>query len=467
MEQDMDKKGLIQWYDRNRWKVFLVTLASSVVVCILFAISNAFDLAQGFMLCEPEYIDYYKNYQSERIASANSIALITVIISLVMLIISLKNFKARYKSGVSVYNIALIAHIYSLGRYMYIMFDVYERIPYVGILYVALILYMLLALIINVIHFRKYRDTFTENNNIGGVVIGTTLLLLGLVVISMSGTAVEKANIKKEKDKYAAKEFGKMYEVLWVEPDESINENPIGFVGLQYVNLFNDRGRTYTAEELEQAINNSYYYTGSWYAIKEFNEDCKAIEEKYDFRKYSIDEDPDNQEGYEIFYQLVYRRLLCTGNEMASSTTTDEEKYDACLYVYKLLSSGKSMDKIGNTGDVITITYDGKPEAGENAVFTFSSDTENVYGVVEKWNGVVAVGIDDDTDRYYVYAEDELTFEEGCIYRADIAIYPEITYYFDEDVEIKLEGVDYEELEYTVYEDCILVEMWFEATDKQ
>lgn len=464
MDQELKTKGLIQWYDRNRWKVFLVTLALSVVVCILFAISNAFNLEQGFVVCEPEFVDYYRNYQGERIDSANTMAFVAVVISFVMLVISSKGFKKRDKCGALVYNIALVAQIYSLTRYMYIMLDVYELIPYVDILYVVIILYLLVVLFANVIHFGKYRDTFTEGNSNGVMVVAPILLVLGLVAISMSGTSVKKANIEKEKDKYAAREFGEMYEVLWVEPDESIDENLVGFVALQYVNLFNDREKNYTEEEMEQAIDNAYYNTGSWYAIKEFNQDCKAIEEKYDFRKYSIDEDSDNQEGHEIFYQLVNRRLRCTGKDpLDRKYITNDEKCDACVYVHDLLATGKSMDKIGNAGDVITIIYDGNPESGEKAVYTFSSNVENIYGVVCKWNGVTKVGIDDNIDEHFPYKDEELTFEKGCIYRADIALYPEITYYFDENVEIRLEGIDYEKMEYTVQKDCILVELWFEV----
>jgi len=82
-----------------------------------------------------------------------------------------------------------------------------------------------------------------------------------------------------------------------------------------------------------------------------------------------------------------------------------------------------------------------KLEAGEKAVFTCSSDIDNIHTVIRKWNGVVKVGIDDDIDECFVYADDELIFEEGCIYRAEITIYPEITYYFDENIEVNLEGI--------------------------
>lgn len=464
MEQEMNKKGLIQWYDRNRWKIFIATFVLNVAVCILFAVANAVDLERGIILCQPEFEDYYENYQGERIASANVTAFVTVVISFIMLLISLKGFKKKEKPAVVIYNVALASQIYSLGRYVFIMLDVYKRIPYIGIFYVVVIIYIFFVLLLNVRHLGRYRETFTDVNDNGKVIVVSVILILGLVGISMLGTGVEKANIEKEKNIYAAKEFGKTYDVLWVEPGDSIEESPIGFSGLQYVNLFNDRGRTYSASEMEEAINNSYYYTGSWYSIKEFNEDCEKIEEKYDFRKYSIDQDPDNQKDYEIFYQLVNRRLRCNGMDpLDRDYITSEERYDACVHVHKLLSTEKTMDKIGSEGDVITITYDGNQNAGEKAVYTCSSDVENVYGVISKWNGVTKVGIDDNIDEHFPYKDEALAFEDGCIYRADIAIYPEITYYFDENVEVKLEGIDYEEIEYTVQKDCITVTVWFYA----
>ena len=46
MEQNLKKTGITQWYDRNRWRVFLVTFALSVVICVMFAIANTFNMVK-------------------------------------------------------------------------------------------------------------------------------------------------------------------------------------------------------------------------------------------------------------------------------------------------------------------------------------------------------------------------------------------------------------------------------------
>ena len=466
-EEKIVQRGLLKWFDENRKKVFFVTLMLSVISCVLFLVSVINDIHVGFILGAPEYREFYKNDLGEKLAGFSTSTAFTMMICTVLFFIARRDYDCREKCGLWFYNIALVAQCFALGKYIYTMLTLFKRLPYLGIFYIAVIIFFILVLAVNIIHGRKYKDTFS---NIGyyGILMFFVLLFTGvIVVVSFISTKEIKGFIDEGKEKYAAKEFGYMNRVLWVDEDDEINEDVHGLIGLQYVNLFNERGRTYTAQELEEAIDNMYNNSGSWYVIKEFNEDVKAIEEKYDFRQFSYDEDSQYQKGYEIFFQLVYRRLRFDGMELISSGDRPnyQDKCDACVYVYDQLVRGNSMEQIGESKDEYTYSYDGEIKDGEKALYTLTTDVDLTYPIVKEWSRVAYVGATDNIDLYMPHFDDEMTFQNGNVYKAKIIIYPEITYCFNTDVNICLEGFDYEKMEYTVSEDAIVANLWFTVGD--
>lgn len=456
------EKGVLTWYNNKRTAMHTLALNLNLGMGGLYLIFAIFNLDKWFVIGRPEYNDFFQKFDNGQIASVVASTLVSMTAVIVLIMNSTYTFNKREKVGVWLFDIALIVQVLAVARYTFVVMKVCGAISGTAILYLLLAVFSLFLLVINTLHYRKYKDEF-QGNSLKKFGIILEVVLLGVfVAYSVSSVEKDRNIVNEAKQKYEESEYSDMKFRLGLIGDELPSQDKWSTVGINYVNLFNDRGRTYTPEEIDQAIQHMKNDTGSWYVIKEINDDFEAIEEKYDFTQYSIDEYPQSQDGNEIYEQLVYRRIKSLGMKRynEASEPTQEDIQDACLYVYELLSSGKSMDKIGEQGDIITVTYGGEIKPGEQVSYDVSSDNELAYPIVAGWSRVAYVGGIDEIESYTMDAVDGKPIENGNIYKVDITIYPEITYYFNRDIEVKLEGIDCNKVEYFVYENYIAINVW-------
>lgn len=456
MEKDTvtQKMNILEWYGSKREKVLRAFTGFATFIFLVFLFGIFFDVDAGFITGKPsmpEFDIFYKESIFDIISKANVIDLVLAAVFLFLFKYIKADVKENQVRGVWLYNIILIGEALFLGKHLVVDLIFFGRFPFLGIIYVALILSAVFVAILNYIHYRNNKDAYVDSVEDGGIVVCIVMAVL-TIVISAVGIKEVVADVRMKEDEYASYVYRDFRDVLKVDGENSINGYPHAYITLQYVNLFNDRGRIYTPEEMDEAIYNLVYYGGdshysdkSWYPIVEFNEDLDAIEEKYDFSQYSYKNsvEPD----YFVFGILVRRRL-----ESLSQRGTgfyeefDKEEVDAaCKYVYDFLLTGKPIEEIGEDGEEIVITIPNKVDAGEAGYYDIDTNYENAYATIVYWS---KVDNGETTETFSSAEKEEFTFEEGCTYMAKINIYPEITYCFNENMKIVVEGLECDEISF-------------------
>ncbi|MBE5947165.1 MAG: hypothetical protein E7259_09575 [Lachnospiraceae bacterium] len=449
-----ETKNILEWYGSKREKVLRAFTGFATFIFLVFLFGIFFDVDAGFITGKPsmpEFDIFYKESISDIISKANVIDLVLAAVFLFLFKYIKVDVKGNQVRGVWLYNIILIGEALFLGKHLVVDLIFFGRFPFLGIIYVALILSAVFVAILNYIHYRNNKDAYVDSVEDGGIVVCIVMAVL-TIVISAVGIKEVVADVRVKEDEYAAYVYRDTYEVLRVAGDSSINERSQAYITLQFVSLFNDRGRIYTPEEMDEAIYNLVYYGGnsyycgdSWYPIIEFNKDLDDIEEKYDFSQYSYKDsvEPD----YFVFNILVTRRLECLGQRGGDfyEEFNKEEVDAACKYVYDFLLTGKPIEEIGEDGEEIVITIPDKVGAGEAGYYDIDTNYENAYATIVYW-GKVDNG--ETTETFSSAEKEEFTFEEGCTYMAKINIYPELTYCFNDNMKIVVEGLECDEISF-------------------
>lgn len=452
-----EKNNILEWYGSKREKMLGIFIVFAAFVSVVFLLGIFVDVDAGFITGKPgmpEFDEFYKTKVADLVHQANVIdTVIAVMIFCMLRYIKSDVFNKRIR-GVWLYNIVLIGQMLFMGKHLVVDLIFFGRFPFLGILYAALIIVDIFVIVLNIIHYKKNKSLFFENVRDGGGLFIIIAMVLSVAVLVI-GLKELKADVRKSEDDYAAYVYRDTYEVLRVSGEASINERSQAYIALQFVSLFNERGRVYTSEEMDEAIYNLVYYGGnsyycgdSWYPIVEFNKDLDAIEEKYDFSQYSYKDsvEPD----YFVFNILVHRRLECLGQRGADfyQVFNSEEVDDACKYVHDILLEGKPIEEIGEDGEEIVITIPSKVSAGEVGHYDIDTNYENAYATIVYWSKVDSVGSMETTETYSSEDEDEFIFEEGCTYMAKINVYPELTYCFNDNMEIVFEGLESDEISF-------------------
>ena len=458
MEHNTEKSKVLEWYDFARAKIHLILRYIAIVVVVVLGIGVVVDVEAGFIIGKigmPEFKEFYKTFNTDLIHMANVADACVAAIIVLLFRCAQGDVNDKTVCGVWFYNIALGAQVLFLGKHMAVDMFLFGRFPFLGILYVALIIFSIFIFILNILHYRKYKGSYVDG--VGGTLAIIIFWVIFASVVSLLPIKEIRNKVRERKDNYAAKEYMAMYNILHVGGDTPIENNIDAYIALKYVSLFNERGRVYTPEEMDEAISiyKSRYYDGnsnyggdSWYPIVEFNDDLELIEEKYDFSQYSYRDEV--EPNYVVFRRLVCRRLDCLGQDypLITGDFCFDEVDAACEYVYDMLTSGKPVEELGTMGEEILLTFPQEIQAGTKGYYDIGADYEKTYATITSWSKVTCEGSEEAIETYYPYRNSEFTFEEGCVYMANINIYPEITYFFNEGMEVIVDGIDCEDYYY-------------------
>ncbi|MBE5944254.1 MAG: hypothetical protein E7258_04980 [Lachnospiraceae bacterium] len=466
------KKNILDWYDEKRNIIFTVFYAFSGLLFAAFFMGIFINVDGGFLIGKfgmPEFDAFYKTWVDKSIHAACMIDMAVAIMVIIMYFFTKTSFEDKMVHGVWLYNIVLAVETFLVGKHLFTAMFFFGRFPFLGILYVPFIVSAIVVIVLNTMHYLKNKGSYAPGAGYAGYAIVITLFAVIAIVTSVGIFKQTKKDIREAEDNYANKVFWETNGIINLHRDGSIMEDEDAYIGIKYVNLYNERGRIYTPEEMDEAIynlkeygGNDHYCGDSWYAIVEFNADVEAIEEKNDFSQYSYKDEVDPD--YDIYRWLVQRRLDMLGQRGFLSDGFDQEEVDAaCEYVYDMLKEGKPIEELGASGEEITITFTEDIKAGTKGFYNVDVDYEKTYANISGWSRVAYGGSDVSIEAYQPYRDSDFTFEEGCVYRAKINIYPELTYCFNKDMKIEVKGIDCSDIEYE-YNDNYAVGPYYTVT---
>lgn len=465
-EQSVEAGG--SWYERNSKKLCTISKIVSIVNTILvFSLMVTHSFGR-IIISAPEYKDFYNSYVVEEYIGHMLFLGAAFGFAATLFVFVGQDYNQKFRSGVVHYSMAIIAELVVIATFIIEDMIFFSRIDLVGIVLVLSFVYYVFVLVNVVKNYFANEPKFSPNPDGSGVgVIVILMLIIGVTTVAPLWGL--KAKMKNLSDKYSAREYGKMIDVMFVKHDKKLTDRTSNYIALQYVNLFNDRGRTFTAEEMETAVNNMYYYTGSWYSIMEFNELHQEIEEKYDFSKYYNPEDIEGDNDGDLYRYMVYDKLEHMGIEYPQTSNEEVRKKvdEACVLVHDMLVTGKPLETIGESGDVITVTYDSGINIGQNVSYDLSYDYDLTHAIISQWERVPYVGSNDWIEVSRVTYDTQLNFKDNSVYKATISVYPEVTYKLNTDIKVELKGLDYEKIEYDVSSDAIKMYVWIIVGDKE
>ncbi len=466
------KKNILDWYDEKRNIFFTIFYALSGFLFAAFFMGIFINVDAGFLIGKfgmPEFDAFYKTWVDKSIHAACMIDMAVAVMVIIMYFFTKTSFEDKMVHGVWFYNIVLAVETFLVGKHLFTAMFFFGRFPFLGIAYVPFIVSAIVVIVLNTVHYFKNKGSYAPGAGYAGYAIIVIFFACLAVFTSVKIFTVTKKEVRGLEDSYANKVFWKTDGAINIHTDSTIMENASSYIGLKYVSLYNDRGRVYTPEEMDEAIynlkeygGNDHYCGDSWYAIVEFNADVEAIEEKNDFSQYSYSDDvyPD----YDIYRWLVNRRLEMLGQRGYLSNNFVPEEIDvACEYVYDMLKEGKPIEEIGAPGEKITLTFTEDIKAGTKGFYNIDVDYDKAYANISSWSRVAYEGSNQGIEGHSLQRDSDFTFEEGCVYRAKINVYPEITYRFNEDMKIEVEGVDSSNVNY-VYDDSFTVGPYFTVT---
>lgn len=458
----------LTWYEKNSKRLCTISKILSLVNALLvfsLMVTHSFG---GIIISAPEYKEFYKSYVAEEFIADMLILGCAFGLATLIFMFEGGDYNHKLRSGVVRYNMAIIAELVTIAAFFIEVMGIFKRIDLVGIVLVLSFVYYVFVLMNVIKHYFANQLSFAPQPD--GAVVGINLFLMLIIgAITIVPVWDIKAKVKTLSEKYAAREYGKMIDVMLLEADEELIDNYNDYIALQYVNLFNDEGRVFTPEEIETAVYNLYYDTGSWYSIMEYNELYEKIEDKYDFAQYYNPETIEGKTDEDLYRYMVQDKLAQDGIERPDLHNEDMKKKvdEACVFVHDILMTGKPLEIIGESGDVITVTYDGGLEIDQNVSYTLSHDYDLTYAVINQWEKVPYVGSNDWIEVSRVTYDTQLSFKDNSVYKATIALYPEVTYKLNEDIKVELKGLDYEKIEYDVSEDAIKMYVWIIVGDKE
>ncbi len=459
---------MVNWYEENSKKLCTISKVLSIVNTILvFSLMVTHSFGR-IIISVPEYKDFYKSYVVEEFIADMLILGCAFGLTALLFMFVGEDYNRRLRSGVVRYNMALITGIVVIVAAIVMLMVIFRRIDMVGLILILSLAYYIFVLVNVIKHYFANQLSFAPQPD--GATFGTNIFLMLIIgAITIVPLWDIKAKVKTLSDKYSAREYGKMVDVMFIQPDKKLTDRTSNYIALQYVNLFNDKGRTFTVEEMETAVNNLYYYKGSWYSIMEFNELYNEIEEKYDFSQYYNPEDIQGDNDGDLYRYMVYDKLEHMGIEHPQTSNEEVRKKvdEACVLVHDMLVTGKPLETIGESGDVITVTYDSGINIGQNVSYDLSYDYDLTYAIISQWERVPYVGSNDWIEVSRVTYDTQLSFKDNSVYKATISLYPEITYKLNEDIKVDLKGLDYEKIEYDVSDDAIKMYVWIIVGDKE
>jgi len=464
-QSDRDK---LTWYEKNSKKLCTICKVLSIVNTLLVFSLMVMHSVGRIIISAPEYKNFYKSYVVEDYIGYMLFLGAAFGFAAALFAFVGQDYNQKLRSGVVRYNMAIIAELVVIATFIIEDMIIFRRIDLVGIVLVLSFVYYVFVLVNVIKNYFANESKFSPNPDSAGVgVIVILMLVIGAATVAPLWDI--KAKVKNLSDKYSAREYGKMIDVMFVQPDKKLTDRTSDYIALQYVNLFNDKGRTFTVEEIETAVNNLYYYTGSWYSIMEFNDLYNEIEEKNDFSQYYNPEDIEGDNDGDLYRYMVYDKLEHMGIEYPQTSNEEVRKKvdEACVLVHDMLVTGKPLETIGESGDVITVTYDSGINIGQNVSYDLSYDYELTHAIISQWERVPYVGSNDWIEVSRVTYDTQLNFKDNSVYKATISVYPEVTYKLNTDIKVELKGLDYEKIEYDVSSDAIKMYVWVIVGDKE
>lgn len=472
----MEKKGILDWYHRSRIKFYKAFKALSVIMLVVSLLETMVHTDAHFIIGKPGlpfFDDFYETRVDEFMFGVYFYDIFVAAVIVFMFSHIKSCVEGMLAHGVILYNITIATQMFFVVKSLFMGIIMFGRFSILGIIYVPYIICAILIFVLNIRHFKNYEELYKYD-----VGYRTSLPVLIACICLVVGSSVlvgviTKQDMKEKEEQYIVSECELAIEIFRDSYDDSIKDSISSYIGLWYVNLFNDRGRTYTIEELDEAFydreisgDKSYYRRENWPVIGEINSDLEAIEKSYDLSSYAYFEE---ENDYMIFCRLVSHRLSCLGQKNLSmgEITNHDEIEAACQYVYDLITSGKPMEELGTAGEEIKINFSQDIKAGTKGFYAMETDYENTYANVIRWEKVAFVGSDNGIERYYSHTDSsDFTFEDGCVYKAVIEVCPEVTYYFNEDMKALIKDLDGDSYTYSTYDHKISIVAWICVGDE-
>ncbi len=473
MDQEVlvEKKGILGWYHRSRKLVFKTFKALAIIMLVVSLLEVVAHIDASFVIGKlgmPAFDEFYETQVVDKLMFGVYFYDIFVAALIIFMFSHIRSCVERlYAHGVILYNITIVTQLFFVVKSLVISMVLFGRFPILGIVYVPYIICAVLVFVLNILHYKSYRDSYEYELGYGDSLAVLIVCVCLAVGSSVAVGAITNMDARGLEDRYVCSEFDLAIELFRDSYQSSVKDDTASYIGFCYVNLFNDRGRVYTIQELDEAFydmevrdDKIYYRRENWSVIAEINSDLEAIEEGYDFSQYAYYEEEHN---YMVFYRLVNHRLDCLGQDNPSwgETINYQEIDEACQYAYDRLMAGKPMEELGTAGEEIEISFSQNIKAGADGFYAMDIDYENAYANVVRWTRVAYVGSNNDIERHYPHHDSsQFTFEEGCVYKAVIEVYPEITYYFNENMKVLVTGLDADNYTSNTYNDKISIVAW-------
>lgn len=302
---------------------------------------------------------------------------------------------------------------------------------------------LLVLFVINLIYFTKHKEIRSEHTGMKKVLLGVIVT----VVFTVAGGIYYGRDIDDKWDeKYL--EFCEIYEgEIWglLRDDHALIYNR-----LQFVNYFNQDGKSFTIEELEESIANFKNKEGSWYTLWyciEFLNDVFAFRETpVSFSDYDYNGNP--AKGFWVY---TCRYLIL--KDIDVDTASDEQLDEACRYVYECITNQVPIELVGEEEELVF--HISIPKSGDESDVSVIVDSDKFYPSTMLWYEAGSVG-----ERFQSGSEPVDVIREGTMYRVQLEAYCGMPYAFSKDAKVAINGVEYEELEVEVEHDNLTVYIW-------
>lgn len=380
---------------------------STIMAVTLFFKAN---LVDGKILTDYEEINYFIEYGliNEIKDLYNKFFLALIVIGMLLFLVGWKRYSSKHRDGIWLNNIAtgyLATVFLGYGLLTVLLLKVLS-VDVICAFFISAFLYVIL--IIDVLYYKKNKDIMAEDKGLKRVIVSCVMAVAFCVGASVMFSA----------------KYTDLYDTAYQEYKEHYINNDCAFLDgefdyqdyilLQYVNYYNEDGKQFTIEELEEAINNFNDNSGSWYTLWYCIECIDNIDQRYtalsnqiNYTDYGRSEEP-----HYGFYNHVKYKLRMDG--ILPWEASYEELEEACKYVYETHVNQVPRIELGDEEGEIIIGVN-IPDSGNVDEVEMTWETEGYYAFTSDWYEVSEVGVANSKD-----AEPVQVLEEGKIYYTSI-----------------------------------------------
>lgn len=434
----------MSWHNINKYFIRKVVFGIGVAMAIcLFTQNTLYDVT--YIGTNPLMKVFSEEFFYDKVINTYKVLFAVIMLAGPLLILlTRKDYKEDYKTDVMAYNAAVA--ITGLSIIAYILTTLFVLKVYSPDLLVfgGVSLLLLILMVVNIIYYKKHEyllvDDGAKKSNIDSVVVACVFALIAAVILLVRYDNIREKSYDNFTNycNHIARDAG--FADYNGDYDELDNYS---YIYLQYVNMFNVKGKSYTLDELEAAIEDYENGGDQWYVLWDV---CDMHWETYGYGsgtgRYELyayvgfeDFGVDKGDKRLSFGLLVREELSRRG--IKTEQATHEEIDEVCQYVYDLYHSGQPMTIIGDEPGEVKVTVEVADSMLEDDV-ECTSEGDGYYASIGLWYEAP------DVDEYYYYSYDDHVdeLESGKIYKTTIDLYGYMNYWMAGDIKLEVEGVN-------------------------